>query len=334
MMVFSGIVKAFGILKTTIVIALIAFLVHQPHSAPREDRYYTLTVHLEHAPFNSLALFDYTQERDILIPGNKAADFTWEFHIHDTIVQTLENMSLMVYRYDPISNSYKQIRFFSEDSDTPIVNIGVEDRINVIHASYLETSVFKEDLIVPETGASAYDADLICEDFLLSREHLNYDLSVRVQDPFFAWFMSFRGPDKSYEEHYNSYLSISGQYPDSRFLMTNLALNLQNFKSASDVRTIYTQLSDKHKNSDWAGHIERFLKQKFVNRSLPAIDQKAESIIPDPSNYTLVTFSASWCQPCIAEIPLLKSIYMDLGADLNLIQISIDKSDSKRKYMS
>src|SRR5690606_41068829 len=52
---------------------------------------------------------------------------------------------------------------------------------------------------------------------------------------------------------------------------------------------------------------------------LPTLSgQLRENIVLDSANYTLVIFSASWCAPCIAEIPLLKDIHKDLNNKLNL----------------
>jgi len=51
-----------------------------------------------------------------------------------------------------------------------------------------------------------------------------------------------------------------------------------------------------------------------------------ETIILEPTKYTLLCFSASWCAPCRKEIPLLKEIYEKTKGDLNLVYLTIEDS--------
>ncbi|NLI36233.1 MAG: redoxin domain-containing protein [Bacteroidales bacterium] len=51
-----------------------------------------------------------------------------------------------------------------------------------------------------------------------------------------------------------------------------------------------------------------------------------EQVIIDSKKYNLIVFSASWCGPCREEIPILKHIYNDLNAKLDIVYISIDEA--------
>jgi thiol-disulfide isomerase/thioredoxin len=108
--------------------------------------------------------------------------------------------------------------------------------------------------------------------------------------------------------------------------MTYLSLNVNAYKSKEDVESVYKSLSNKHKNTHWAKNIERFLSnRKFENMSLRTANKNInEQIVQDTSKFNLVIFSASWCKPCIGEIPLLKQLHNDLNEKLNFIYISID----------
>src|SRR5690606_6018731 len=122
----------------------------------------------------------------------------------------------------------------------------------------------------------------------------------------------------------SSYVDLSKKYPDSRYLISNLSTMLNNFKSKKDVESIYKSLSNKYKNTHWAERIELFLDNtKFQNTSLPTLNKESnEDIIQDTTRFNLIVFTASWCAPCIEEIPILKKIYKDLGKDLVLTYIS------------
>ncbi len=56
------------------------------------------------------------------------------------------------------------------------------------------------------------------------------------------------------------------------------------------------------------------------------LTKENEKIILEPSKYTLLCFSASWCGPCHRKIPLLKEIYEATKENLNLVYLTTDES--------
>jgi thiol-disulfide isomerase/thioredoxin len=80
--------------------------------------------------------------------------------------------------------------------------------------------------------------------------------------------------------------------------------------------------------------IEDFIYNKhFHNISLPNNKNTYEKIIQDSTKYNLIAFTASWCAPCMEEIPLLKKIYKDLGRELIVTYISIDNKQSVNTFI-
>jgi len=68
------------------------------------------------------------------------------------------------------------------------------------------------------------------------------------------------------------------------------------------------------------------MSRKFENSSLSTLNQKGhEEVLQDQSKFNLIVFTASWCVPCLEEIPLLKEIHNDLGKKLIMTYISIDE---------
>lgn len=299
---------------------------YQAHSQTHDSKSYKLIVNLENAPIDSLYLHDYTEGRDILIAGKKMKKNTWEITIPDNIVLDYETMELVVSQYDSISNSSTLIRFITEKDGKKIIvaNVGVEDKINYIHGTYKGKTIFPNERIRVKihNKDSLIVGNIIYEDFNLIVNDPKSDIAVRAKDPFFSWF----GEDMSYYSYLASYVELSKKYPDSRFLMTYLSLNVNTYKSKKDVEHVYKSLSDKHKNTLWAKNIELFLyNKKFQNTSLPTVYKDTyEQIVQDTSKFNLIIFSASWCAPCIEEIPLLKEIYKDLSKNLIFTYVSID----------
>ncbi|MDF2478264.1 MAG: alkyl hydroperoxide reductase/Thiol specific antioxidant/Mal allergen, partial [Sphingobacterium sp.] len=156
---------------------------------------------------------------------------------------------------------------------------------------------------------------------------------IRAQDPYFGWFLNVENKNKTYEEYLASYITIARKYPHSRFLITNLSSNLQNFKSRGDVRKIFDILSSKYKGSMWGVRIVNYLSEEFQNMLLPTsrILQK-EEIIRDFTKYNLVIFTASWCKPCLEEIPLLKQIYKNVHEKVIFTYVSLDNEHGIKQF--
>jgi len=175
--------------------------------------------------------------------------------------------------------------------------------------------------------------DLISEDFELLVNAPESDIDVRSQDPYFSWFMSYGSSDKSYEEYLISYENLAKKYPSSRYLITYLSSNLANFKTKEDVNRVYANLSNRHKDTKWARKIQRYLMGSFQNMELVSLASDAhEQLVVDSSKLNLIVFSASYCIPCIEEIPILKKIHSELGKELVLTYVSIDEKKNIGRF--
>ncbi|WP_345955722.1 thioredoxin-like domain-containing protein [Mucilaginibacter sp. PAMB04168] len=299
---------------------------------------YKLIVNLDRAPFDSLFLQDYTEGRNVLIAGKKTKEYTWEITIPNYVVDNSQNMILLASPYDAEHNSKKMIRFVTHKLGKKVIfaNGGVEENDNYIYGTYANTVVFPEEqlLLKVNNKDSVALGKLICIDFNLIIKDQHSDIAVRAQDPFFSWFVDANNEIISYDNYLSSYIQMARKYPGSRFLMNSLAVNLTRYKSKEDIRKVYDCFSAKHKNTFVAKHIEEFLSnKKFQNASLTTLNQTTkEEIIQDTSKYNLIIFTASWCTPCIEEIPLLKNIYQDLGKNLILTYISIDNDSGVASF--
>jgi len=294
-------------------------------------------VYLENAPFDSLFVQDYTNERNIIISGIKIKEFTWEITIPNDIIDDSENMVLLASSKNAKNAQKQMIRFITKDNDKKniLVNIGVEDRKNYIYGSYSDTNIFSNEKVNVKINDrdSIIIGDLICIDFNLIIKDPNSDIAVRSEDPFFSWFSNLSNKT-SYDSILNTYINISKKHPNSRFLISSLSRMLTRYKSKDDIKKVYENFSDKLKGTVWAKRISLFLdSQKFKNEELPSINETVnEYIIQDSSKYNLIVFSASWCLPCIEEIPILKQINTELGENLILTYISIDNKKGVESF--
>ena len=146
--------------------------------------------------------------------------------------------------------------------------------------------------------------------------------------------------DTDYNEIIDLFVKTVRKYPDSHSLIRVLYGLKRQYHVKDNTRKIYDNFSVKQKQSYFGLKIQEFLSDTvfyFQNTSLPAWDTETlEPIIKDFSKINLVIFSASWCKPCIAEIPLLKKIAVELNDKIEMVYVSMDDTktvDAWKKLM-
>lgn len=154
---------------------------------------------------------------------------------------------------------------------------------------------------------------------------------------------SIIGLSKSYgyKKHKDSpeiYSNLTNEYPDSRYLISRLYHSITKFESNDDIEMIYNLFSEKNQESYYGQKIRNYLSSPvFDDTALRTWDTgESEYIIQDSSRYNLIIFSASWCAPCHALIPIIKEIDNDLKNKLLITYISTDNTetaDNWRKMM-
>jgi thiol-disulfide isomerase/thioredoxin len=138
----------------------------------------------------------------------------------------------------------------------------------------------------------------------------------------YSWFYD---ESKSYEEQLQEHRQLASENPDSRFLISTIAGNVIRYKTKEDLQSVYELFTDSIKNSFFGLSIRKYLESPFENLYL--IDGKNESeapVIVNRSKPNLVIFSASWCKPCMEEVPVLKKIHADLQDKLEMVYVSMD----------
>ena len=310
------------------------FIFFLSKSYSQDNLSYKIIVTLENSSSKTLILHDYTDDRNVFIPGQQIHNFTWEFSIPDSIASDSEYLELLVDPYNPSKNRTTSIRFVNKtkDKEIKVSNIGFEDRFNHIHAKYIGETVYRGERLSPYLTKldSVIYGDWIIHDYeIIKSDTVEFsDIEVRSKEPYFGWFSSSGDNNKSYNEYLSSYIELSKIYSDSRYLLMNLANNLNNFKSREDVKLIYDNLSDKHSETKWNLRIKNFLKDNFINIKLLNVKtNNYERVIENFHKHNLIIFTASWCVPCIEEIPLLKTVHKDLKEKLDFTYITIDKKD-------
>ncbi len=312
-----------------LLITILFFAISQHlYAQINSQKEYNLSVTLHNAPFKSLALRDYGDLHSVIIKGENVGEFKWHFKIPDSIVVNSTFMELFSPEKDIAENAFHYVHFTSarENRKTTISNIGIQDENNYIEARYRESKALENENVAYILGItdSVISGTLILDDFELLVRNDSSDISVRSQDSYYTWFE--RGDNNlSYKDNLEFYINLAEKYPDSRYLMTYLSMNLIKFEKRADVRKIYEKFSDRFKKSKFARRIEQYFSDDFKNLQLINLkSKKAEGLVQDSSKYSLLIFSASWCGPCIEEMPLLNKLHKQLKGQVNFTTISMD----------
>lgn len=78
----------------------------------------------------------------------------------------------------------------------------------------------------------------------------------------------------------------------------------------------------------------RMMKLKDFEALNPEKNPSLISTLVKPGQYTLIDFWASWCGPCRAAIPKIKSLYEKYDGKFNVISVSVDEKETAwRKAM-
>ena len=310
------------------------FLSQETYAQANIHKGYNLTITLNNAPFTNLALRDYRDLKSLIIRGEHLEQFKWKFKIPDSIGSRSEFMELIIPEKDTAANVYRQVRFRRQYGNRAltIANVGLQEKDNSIEATFRESKTIENENVGYILGIadSVILGTLVLDDFQLIIKDENSDIAVRSKDPYFGWFD--QGDNNlSYKDNLAFYIELASQHPDSKYLMSYLSMNLRRFETKADVKRIYNQLSGRFKKTKWATRIEEYLSHESKIPTFINLDnKKPEALVLDSSKYNLLIFSASWCGPCIEEMPLLKKLHQQLKRKINFTTISMDY-ESKAK---
>jgi thiol-disulfide isomerase/thioredoxin len=72
---------------------------------------------------------------------------------------------------------------------------------------------------------------------------------------------------------------------------------------------------------------------KFEDWELTELEGKAINFIDSEGKVILINFWATWCPPCVAEMPSFQKLYSDYGDKVTFIFISNEEPDTIKNFM-
>lgn len=293
----------------------------------------TLTIETKGIEYDSL--FIRFAEVAPLFEGVKVDSITWKFQIPDSVSKGTASFDMFRKPFDWDTKTTFKTSFIAniEGEDLFTHQLSFEEAHPSIRLQYKENHVINNFNIRVKTPAGKDTAVVgtIDQTIFTMQPVEGSEAYIQMLDPFYSVFVSRN--DTTYEGYMDNYIQLAKQYPDSKYLISQLANNLSSYKDKKDVQKIYDCLSNKYKNTNWGQAIEKYLNAKFENSYLPdAITGKDVPVIIDSTRYTVIIFSASWCQPCHKQLPLQKEIHQNLKDKVDFVTISIDDNNTIDKW--
>jgi thiol-disulfide isomerase/thioredoxin len=299
------------------------------------QRFASLEFSFEGKRFDSLRIATSDTVGNLALFYGKTDDhFNWKFEIPfeiwgrlDRVVLGNTNAKKRVYQYVRFLNkstSNEQLSF-PEKGEIPTF---IPDWKDIeMKAVYLRT-----DTIYDDGGTMVY------HNFTAVPSKFSGMEALEKCPEFSAFPDSFKGNNsQDYKNSLTEYKQLVKDYPDSRLLIIKMREYLNRYRSVVDARSVYNLFSEKTRTSIFGKEIAQKLLQdwtKFENLTMKNIlNDKDETVIQNPTKYTLINLTASWCVYCRKEIPLLKQIYKDLKSeDFEMTSISVDDLGSIQTF--
>jgi len=270
-------------------------------------------------------------KQSVEVKGQSNDGYYWKFAIPDSIVSHTQWYDIRTGEYNPLQKKVFEVSLMAIfQNDTIDGNTGrliplYDEKMPVLQMQYVKSKIINESSYQITDSLWMENGQLIIDQFLLSPIIKGSDFAIELENPQVS--MPYLCDNNQAFTH--TLDSLSQKHPDSRYLMMQASVYTVFRANKMEGKNIYNNFSKANRNTYWGKRMKKYLYPfQFQNMELPtsANLNNKERVIIDSKKYNLIVFSASWCGPCREEIPILKHIYNDLNAKLDIVYISIDEA--------
>ena len=305
----------------------------------KQNSDFVLHVKLDGIKYETFTLsgFDPQNHRSFKIYGNSENGSNWTFSIPDSIFSRFGSYMLSPHSVQKDSANVKKTEFICiQNGDTIQYGdlLALDKKVNSINLHFVATEDLGKTPIITtddKGNDSLFWATLTYDKFIIPF-YANTDFEVIPKGT--KILIDFLKKDVDYEHFLQNYIELAARYPDSHYLTQTVSTNLNMFQTREDIQKIFNKFTKENQQTEMGQIVNKYIQFcSFSNLVLPAWNTgNLESIIQDQSKISLVIFSASWCKPCIAEIPILKKIDKELSDKVSLVYVSMDDSTTTEAW--
>jgi thiol-disulfide isomerase/thioredoxin len=295
----------------------------------QQEKMNTIHIEFEGIRYDSLELVlwldDWNRES---IRGHSEDGYRWEFSYPDSIYdRQYYSWFRVLGTPDTVRHTVGFFNLVQQEGDTIRAFGGIFGRPkSFIKARYIETKTFFNDRWINVETDDVIFGTSITDEFEVFTEDKDFISTMKGKHGNYGMMWS---RTLTYEEMVQRDMEFIRQYPNSQSMIHSLHSNRVRYRSKDDIAKKFNLFSKELQQSFYGRKIHRYItfdNTVFRNQMLTTWDTDIlEPIIQDSSKFNLVLFSASWCQPCIRQIPIVKEIYKDLGQKLIITYVSIDE---------
>ena len=274
---------------------------------------------------------------NLRVYGTSTDGFNWTFVIPDSISEITKNYCIRNKNDSLISQNERNVHDITfrtiVNTDTlsgDYFNFEENETIIEIKGKFETSQSYDNKFYIAELDTTIVLQTIVSDLFSTSLPQNRY-LREFMQSPMFSFFSDVKNPDKTYEEFLIEYADKIKKNPNSLYYITFFASTPHYYKSKEDIENLFNLFSPDIQQSIWGIKAKKnfaLAKLDGINDILlpNPLSKEKEKLILEPTRYTLLCFSASWCGPCKRKIPLLKEIYERIKENLNLVYLTTDES--------